>query len=234
MVAEKFLTLPDRMVRAARELANTSDAGTTLDSAVHLAAANVTGCDSAAITLIKKKAGEFTSPAHTDDLALAADQLQYTLGEGPCLQAAWEERVVHSPDLEQEDRWPVWAPQVVREHGALSVLCFQLFTDADTLGALNLYSRTKAGFDATDRDVGFALAAQIAVAVAKAEQIGQLAEALQSRTVIGQACGILMERFGLDGGTAFGVLARISSETNTKVRDLAHEVVETRTFPPRI
>jgi AmiR/NasT family two-component response regulator len=67
--------------------------------------------------------------------------------------------------------------------------------------------------------------------VSYAAQVAQLEEALGTRTVIGQATGILMERFGLDADRAFDVLTRIASNTETKVRDVAADVVRTRRLP---
>lgn len=111
------------------------------------------------------------------------------------------------------------------------MLCLQLFTGADTLGALNLYSRAPGAFDDQDRDDGMALATHVAIAVSTSRQVQQLTEAIQARTVIAQACGILMERYDLGPAAAFSVLARVSSESNRKVRDVAQDLVRTRHLP---
>ncbi|HEY0949289.1 GAF and ANTAR domain-containing protein [Nocardioides sp.] len=220
------LDLAERMGLAARDLQDGTDPQATMETAVRLAVLNVRGCDAATISLVEGQ-GRIETPAYTDDDARGADVLQSTLGEGPCLDAAWEERVVHSADLAADPRWPVWGARVAADHGVRSVLSVQLFTHADRLGALNLYARTTAAFDAEDRDDGLALAAHVAVAVAAARTADQLARALDSRTLVGQAVGIVMERYRLDPGAAFSVLARVSSETNTKVRDIAAELVAT-------
>jgi transcriptional regulator with GAF, ATPase, and Fis domain len=220
-------SLAERMMAAARGLQDETDPQATMQFAVHIAADEVAGCDAAAISLLKR--GRLVeTPASTSELALAGDSLQYALGEGPCLQAVWEDRVVHSADLASEPRWPAWSRRMVRDHGVHGVLCFQLFTYADTVGALNLYSRTAHSFDTRARDEGLALAAHIAIAVAAAQRIEQLDQALVTRTVIGQATGILMERYGISAERAFGLLARVSSQSNVKVRELATELVETR------
>ena len=211
---------------AARELQAGADPSATMETAVRLAVLNVRSCDAATISLVEGRR-RIETPAYTDDDARAADVLQSTLGEGPCLDAAWEERVVHSADLAADPRWPAWGTQVAAEHGVRSILCLQLFTHADRLGALNLYARTPGAFDAEDRDDGLALAAHVAVAIAAARTADQLGRALDSRTLVGQAVGIVMERYGLDPGAAFGVLARVSSEVNVKVRDVAAELVAT-------
>jgi AmiR/NasT family two-component response regulator len=110
-------------------------------------------------------------------------------------------------------------------------LSFQLFTHEDTLGALNLYSRVRDGFREEDREDGLALAAHIAIAVAAAQEISQLTRAMDTRSVIGQALGILMERFDLDAARAFAVLTRISQTEQQKLQHVAAELVETRRLP---
>src|SRR5690606_33003644 len=109
--------------------------------------------------------------------------------------AIWQEPSVHSTDLEQDARWPQWGQRVVAETSARSVLSFQLFTHKDTLGALTLYSRTPDAFDQDAKDEAIAIAAHVAIAVAATEEVHQLASGLDSRTVIGQATGMIIERF---------------------------------------
>lgn len=74
--------------------------------------------------------------------------------------------------------------------------------------------------------------ARMAKSLADAEQeIKQLHDAVESRTIIGQAEGILMERLGIDACQALGYLKRVSSHTNRKVIDIATEIAETRNLP---
>ena len=218
--------LAERMAEAARELQDEGSTQSTMEVAVRLAVDNVRGCDAAAFSLVRRGGG-LETPASTSEAALAGDLLQYELGEGPCIDASWEDRLVQSGDLSGDPRWPVWGPRVAREHGFHSILCLQLFTRADTLGALNLYSRTPNAFEREDLDDGTALAAHVAIAISASQNRADLTLALDSRTVIGQATGVLMERYGIDAAKAFALLSRVSSESNTKVRDLARELVET-------
>jgi hypothetical protein len=150
------------------------------------------------------------------------DRLQYETGEGPCLDAIWTEETVYNPSLGYDRRWPRWGPRVVGETGAHSVLAFRLFTDRHTVGALNLCSRVHDAFDDTDRREGHALAAHIAIAVASVQQIDSLTDVLDPRSVIGQATGILMERYQLDQPRAFAVLARVSSTEERKASRSRH------------
>lgn len=217
---------------AARQLYRQADPQATMDTAVRLAATHVRGCDAAAISLVERRGRLFTA-AYTDDVAIGGDLLQYALKAGPCLDAVWAEQVVHSPDLAKEARWPVWAHRMAHDHGVNSMLCLRLFTDTETLGALNLYGRRRRGFDPHDRD-NLTLAADTAVALAAAQRGEQLTRALDTRAVIGQACGILMERYDLDPEQAFSVLVRVSSESDLKLRAVARQLVDTRRLPGRV
>ncbi len=116
---------------------------------------------------------------------------------------------------------------MVEQTGLHSVLSVRLFTHADVLGALNLYSTRPSAFDDEDHADAIALAAHLSVAVTGSQKEADLNTALGSRTAIGQATGILMERYGLRADVAFGLLARTSSEHEVKVRELAAELIET-------
>lgn len=91
-----------------------------------------------------------------------------------------------------------------------------------------MYSQSRDAFDDDAREEGLAIAAQVAIAVAAAQQVQHLHTAVDSRTVTGQATGILMERFDLEPHRAFSVLVRLSSQRNVKLRELAAEIVANR------
>jgi GAF domain-containing protein len=219
-------TLSERMAAAARELQDQADPQETLEAAVRLAVSDVEGADSAAVSIGHVR-GQIETPASVGEMAVRGDKLQYETGEGPCLEAIWEEHTVYSPDLASDPRWPAWGARMAEETGAQSILAFHLFTQDQSVGALNLYSKTLDGFDAADREHGMALAAHIAVALASARKLETLGLALDTRTMIGQAVGIVMERYSLKSSEAFALLSRLSQNSNVKVRDLASEIVET-------
>jgi AmiR/NasT family two-component response regulator len=98
---------------------------------------------------------------------------------------------------------------------------------------LNVYSRAENAFDEEARALGQLLAAQASVALknaqvyAAARDLGEgLRVALESRDLIGQAKGILMEREGIDDATAFEMLKTISQHANVKLRDVARKVID--------
>lgn len=218
------------MAAAARELQDQHDPASTLKVAVALLVQNVEGCEAAGVSLVRSK-GTIDTPAASDDVVEIGDRLQAELGEGPCLGALCEEDLVYVADLETDPRWPRWGPRLHGVTGVRSVLSLRLFTVQNTLGALNLYASKPDGFDEQDKAEGAALAAHIAIAVAAAQRIEQLETALDSRTVVAQACGLLMERYDIDAVRAFALLGRLSSTSNVKLRDLAARLVLTRQLP---
>ena len=222
--------LAEELAAAARSMQAEGDFQHMLDRTVTLATELLKGCDCAGMSIVHRRA-PIDTPAASDPLVVRGDELQYSLQEGPCLDAIWEEGTVHSRDLAQDPRWPRWGPQVVAELGVASMLSFQLYTSGDTLGALNLYSTHVDAFDDDDLTAGLLLAAHAAVALADSQKVEHLKTAAVNRTVIGQAQGILMERFGLTSDRAFAVLQRVSQTRNVKLHEIAAQLVATRILP---
>ncbi len=198
------------------------------------AVATVTGSESASVTL--RDEGEFRTAASTDPSALGADEAQYEASEGPSLDAFTTPMVDAAafPD----DRWPVLGAAPTT-YGVESSLSYQLHTDmvedvASGTGSLNLYARSPDAFDKAAQEIGTILAAHASLAArvvgrrVTLEDLGQhLEQALLSRDVIGEAKGILMERFKLTPDDAFDVLRSSSQRLNIKLREVARRLAET-------
>lgn len=227
---EAGTNLYDVMAQAARGLQGRVDVQATMQEAIEVAVRDLDGADAAALSIVHRH-GLVVTPVATHGSARHADELQYDAGEGPCLSAVWEQRMVQVPSIAEDLRWPAWSAAMTQRSGYRSMLVFRLFTAEDRIGALNLYSSRLDGFDQDDVDQGGALAAHIAVAISSARDIEGLNIALDGRTVVGQAQGLLMERFDLDQRGAFAVLTRLSSHSNRKLREVAHEIVTTRVVP---
>lgn len=221
-------SLGARLAAIARDVSR-ADVAQASDEVVAAAIELLPGCSGAGVTLVHRGCG-VESASVSDDLVCQGDALQYELGEGPCLQAAWEEEVVYSEDLAHDDRWPRWAPRMVAL-GVASMLCVRLFTNEDHLGALNLYARKPHAFDVEQREMARLLAAHAAGAVAAAREIETLRVAVDRRTTIGKALGIVMARYGLDDDRAMSVLRRLSSHQNRKLYDVALDVVHEMRVP---
>ena len=213
-----------RLAQAARDLQHEVDTQHTLQRAVALATEIVPGCDYAGVSVVHRRR-PINTPALTDDLVARVDQLQYEVQEGPCLESIWTHETVHSRDLRREDRWPRWAPRVA-EMGIGSIVCLQLYTSEDTLGALNLLSRSVDAYQEEDIITASYLAAHVSVALAEAQHATDLHSAALDRTVIGRAEGILMERFRLSANHAFDMLTRVAGESGSRVHQVATLVVQ--------
>jgi GAF domain-containing protein len=181
--------------------------------------------------------GKPRTAVFTGQLALDCDEIQFGRGEGPCLNAASTGELTEVPDTRTEPRWRDYM-QRVTERGVRSSLSVPLPVSETMSGALNIYAREVNAFDEEARSAAtqFAPFASVAVENMEAYQDARtmadnLQTALESRAVIDQAKGILMERFRLTADQAFDVLARRSMQQNTKLRAIAQELVETGDLP---
>lgn len=214
----------------ARGLGDASDEATRLQLAAEAAVELVVGCDHAGVTV--NQGGKPQTRAATDGVVRRANELQYELSEGPCLDTLRDQETVVSTDLAADPRWPRWAPKVHHELGCCSMISLVLFTWTDSYGALSLYGDRPHGFDDDDLTAAQVLAGHLAVSMAAGREVDQRTAAIANRTIIGQAEGILMERYDLDAGRAFDYLRRVSMTTNRKLSLVAEDVVRTRRFPP--
>jgi transcriptional regulator with GAF, ATPase, and Fis domain len=216
------------VARQLSELARALQADNTVEELLnHIAKAAVTEVPGAQYAGITQVSGQkFTTTAASDKLIDELDQLQYQAGEGPCLDAARHHETVRCDDLRTDDRWPRFARQAT-DLGVLSVLSLQLFVGGDSLGALNLYAAGAAAFGAESESTGILLASHAALALASASVQTNLLAAMDSRDVIGEAKGILMERYKIPRVEAFGLLVASSQAMNRKLRDVAEHLVAT-------
>jgi len=196
-----------------------------LDRVVSLAVTMVPGADEATITMVRARRHVYSAAA-TGDLARWFDSLQNETGDGPCLDAMWKQQTIRVNDLAADPRWPVLGPRA-GARGVGSILCLQLFVHADTLGALDLLAHEKAAFTDESEHIGLLLASHAAIAVADAQNLEHATIALASRDIIGQAKGILMERFKITSDQAFDVLAKVSQDTNRKLYAVAEDLTRT-------
>lgn len=174
----------DEFSSLARDMSSSDGVHKTMQIAVDGVTELVDSVSSAAVSMVHGRR-RIDTPAATDQACRLADELQYELDEGPCVQSIRQHETVHSVDLTTEPRWPSWAARVSRDFGFRSMLCVQLFVADDTLGALNLYSNSIDGFDDEDRATALAVASHVAVALRSAHESEGLSIALAGRTAIG-------------------------------------------------
>jgi GAF domain-containing protein len=190
----------------------------------------IDGVDIAGVLLIGT-GGSFETRAATSDMMFKIDDLQMRYLEGPCVQAALDEIVVRTDDFRNEPKWPNYSPAMV-DLGVRSGLSFKLYTAERTAGALNLFAYEPRLWDSEAETIGMVLAAHAAAAILASRQGDQLQSALSTRDRIGQAKGIIMERFGIDDVRAFAMLRQLSQDGNVKLSVVAQRVIDTRAQQP--
>jgi GAF domain-containing protein len=211
-----------------RELAERlgpADFDATLNTVTKAAVELLPHVDYASLT-VKHRDGTVHSYATTDDILVDLDRTQDELQEGPCYFAITESPHVISRDLRVDSRFPGFGRAAV-EVGILSQAGLRLFKTGEAVAALDLYSTQTAAFEDLSR-LDRLFAHQAATALSYARELDNLHEALKTRTVIGQAVGILMERYGLEDQQAFAFLTRLSSTRHVKLRQIAEEIVADR------
>jgi GAF domain-containing protein len=207
---------------------------TLLQRVVDLSNSVMPGDTETSISLVVR--GHPSTPVTTGELAVQLDEAQFTNGDGPCLHAARTGEITVITDTREEMRWPGYVRRAV-EHGNLSSLSIPLPVDDTMAGALNTYSRTPDAFDEESKALAVRFAPYAAVAIANMqtyqharEMADNLQIALETRAVIDQAKGILMERHKITADQAFQLLAQVSMRTNVKLRAVAEQLVRTGEF----
>lgn len=168
----------------------------------------------------------------TDDRVRSIDQAQYDLGSGPCVDAIMSSDTFYFNGTDVAPRWRQFA-DAAGSNGIYSVLSVPMEVDGETVGALNFYSGERDALRPGQREEALMFASQAAVTVANVKelvdsraQVDQLQQALQTRTMIGQATGLLMAQEGLSSEEAFQKLVRVSQTANIKLREIAQRYVE--------
>jgi GAF domain-containing protein len=202
-----------------------------LTEIVQISRRAIPGTEATSITLIRDERA-FTA-AFDGQIAMDADELQYQRGYGPCLDAGRSGEVFVIADMTTEERWPDYARHAAGL-GVGSSLSVPLPFQGATIGALNNYARHPGAFDENDVRLGEEVAAFVAIAVGNAEaaaratdDVTNMRRAMESRAVIEQAKGILMERFKVTSEQAFTLLTHASQRSNVKLRDVAEELTAT-------
>nr|WP_238335184.1 GAF and ANTAR domain-containing protein [Kribbella amoyensis] len=200
----------------------------TVDAVVQFAL-QALSCSHAGVALYSR-GGQPEVPAVTDPVVAEIYQFQMAGQDGPLVESMRNHTTVLVTDTAAESRWPDWAGKVLGL-GVRSVLDVPLTTAQGTHGVLGLYSSEPDAFGPDEEAIAHILARHASVAVATAKHQETLAAAVDARKLVGQAMGILMERYDFDADQAFAVLKRYSQDNNTKLRDVAQQLIDTRRLP---
>ena len=238
-MSEHELRIAHALNEAAKLMNAPATLDETLDAITRAALSTVPGFSHVGISITHRD-GTIETRSATDQLVWELDHVQYNLQEGPCYDAITGGGITVVNEARHDQRWPNYMPEAVKR-GLRAQLAVGLYSDHHSLGGLNLYSTDSDRVE--DDAIGIAelFASQAAIALGRSRQEFQLNEALESRKVIGQAMGLIMEKYELDEDRAFQFLVRASSTGNIKLRELAGELVrsanaralEARTSAPR-
>jgi GAF domain-containing protein len=218
--------LATRMADLARSFAGPQKVREVLAGVTTAAVELIPNAETAGV-LLMAKGGKFESLEGTSQLIYELDELQERHGTGPCIDAAVDQMIVRVDDFQTDQRWPGYN-EAVCQTGVRSSLSFKLYTGSRTAGALNVFSLKPHGFDQEAEAIGSVLAAHAAAALIASRHGEQLQSALTTRDVIGQAKGIIMERYNVNAIRAFEMLRQLSQSMNTRLVDIAQRVVDTR------
>jgi hypothetical protein len=213
------------VARFAREVWRTADPLERLQRGVGLAVELVDGCDHAGVGVLSR--GRLQPGPATDEVGRRADQLQQDLDEGPALESVRAVANVTSRDLTGERRWERWGPLVVAQLGTRATMSLVLSDDSRVYGSLNLYADRPDAWSCSAQVLAEVLATHLTLALGDALQIEHRGRGMESRTLIGQAQGILMERFDLTVDAAYAVLLRTSQQNHVKISAVAADLVRT-------
>src|SRR3979409_2459429 len=201
-----------------------TDSDTVIAELAEHAAIEISGAEYAGVT-VTRNAKNIDPPAATHKWPILLDEIQQRHREGPCLTAAWEEKTIHVADLETDDRFPLYRRDALEQTPIRSIMAFQMFIAGETMGALNVYAEEPHAFGQESRDIGLIFAAHSSVAWNSARRDEQFKRALASRDTIGQAKGMIMERYGVDAVQAFALLRKLSQDSNVPLVQAATELV---------
>jgi GAF domain-containing protein len=203
-----------------------TDSDTVIAELAEHAAVEVPGAQYAGVT-ITRNVKNIDTPAATHKWPILLDEIQQRHRQGPCLTAAWEEKTIHVADLTTDERFPLYTRDAIAETPIRSIMAFQLFIADETMGALNVYSEEPHAFGPASREIGLIFAAHSSVAWNSARRDEQFKRALSSRDTIGQAKGMIMERYGVDAVRAFDLLRKLSQDSNVPLIKVATELIST-------
>jgi hypothetical protein len=208
-----------------------SDFETALDQINQTNVQSVPGAQYAGVTLVDSN-GEISTIAATHPYPSWLDLIQREVGEGPCLSADWQQETIHISDLTTDERWPLYRDAALHRTPVRSVLSFRLVNETKRCAALTFYAEKARAFDQHSVEVGLVFAAHTTVAWNALDRARQFQNAVANRDIIGQAKGMLMERFKMDANSAFELLRSMSQQTNTKLVEIAERVTKLAQ-PPR-
>lgn len=222
---ESTVRIDSALAEAARMMHAPRTLDETLDAIVQATLETVPGFNHVGLSITHRN-GEIETRAGTDPLVWELDELQYSLREGPCYDTIQGRTAANFvEDAPHDQRWPNYMPRAA-EKGLRAQMALRLYDDDGTLGGLNLYSTESTTIEDGAAQIAELFASHAAIALGRSRYESQLNDAIASRKIIGQAIGIIMQRYEIDEHRAFKFLIRASSTSNLKIRVVSEELVK--------
>ena len=229
MPVEYMDDLQDSLARLGQLATGLLSLEESLTRVAQFAVRAIPGAEGAGLTLLEKNRSD--TIVATAEFVTQIDDIQYSLGQGPCISAAADQQTVMSGSLGGDQRWPQFGSRVARL-GVHSVVSLPLVTNAGVLGAMNVYAHEKS-VSSRCRRPGELFAAPAAIAVQNAQVLeqtkrlaSQLQAALSTRAVIERAIGIMMSRSGGTETDALDRLRSLSQHQHEKLPVVAQTIVQ--------
>jgi GAF domain-containing protein len=201
----------------------------SLTQVARLAVQAIPGAEGAGLTMLQEDRAD--TIVTSVPFVAEVDAIQYGIGQGPCISAANEAHTVVSGSLGADKRWPLFGSKVARL-GVHSALSLPLLTSDGVVGAMNIYAKGKHVFDDRAAKIGELFALPAAIAVQNAQVLDQakrtatqLQVALESRSTIDRAVGILISRNGVTEDEALARLRALSQREHQKLQEVARSIV---------
>lgn len=190
----------------------------------------IPGADGAGLTLLEIDRADLI--VKSEPFVRAIDEIQYGIGEGPCISAAASGETKRSGRLEEDQRWPQFGPRA-GELGVHSALSLPLLVSTGVIGAMNIYAHAPNSFDERAQQLGEKYAVSAALAVQNAQileqasrLVGQLQAGVQGRAMIDRAIGVLRRRHGHTVAESFDQLRELSETRNISLNAAARSVLD--------
>lgn len=183
----------------------------------------VPGAQYAGIT-VADRYGRLETAVATHPVVDQLDALQYEFSEGPCVDAVRGHWQARSDDLRYDVRWPRYRRRAI-ELGIRAQIGIELFDEPGMIAGLNLYSRAAGVFDDDTFEAAMLFAVHAAHTLGRAMARKDLTEAMNTRTVIGKAIGVVMDRYHLSEDRAFELLTRVARVNDSTIQLVAAEIL---------
>jgi GAF domain-containing protein len=213
------------LARDLQEQRGADDIGTALGKLLGTAVRFVPSAEHAALTMGGRHGMQTISA--TDGYPVLLTEI-LRRHKAMCGTATWKGNVIRIDDVTVERRWRHYCHDVGAETPIRSIMTIPLIVSHHSMGALNLYAERPHAFDAESTEMALIMATHLALAWNMLRHDEQFRTALASRDLIGQAKGLMMERFNIDAVRAFELLSRLSQDSNTPVVEIARRLVESK------